>query len=310
MATVNNRLKTPQASAINGVDAGGTMTAVITEGYENVMRSAPDGLQLSVIDREVQFVRGVITCQDWVEAVNLLTGAVSTYVFYERKSGVAVGTGYIKHTLTNPVIHRMTIRLAKGGFAVVEFAFECRAADEAETIADMHAMVDDQAAPTYITAARGGYRVITTKHTDYADPTPIVIDINHVTAFEFSLTLPLVKECNDIDLAYTCVDADLSGMTAAGSIGFQDSEIATAKLKCQQMLLAAEGDLVLTVLQSRGATNKVITISHVIFLSAGENSDVNTPFTGYTAQFDIANDPATPLTLEGTDKIITIADAT
>ena len=65
----------------------------------------------------------------------------------------------------------------------------------------------------------------------------------------------------------------------------------------------------LTVLQSQAATNKVITIANVIFLSAGENSNVGAPFTGYNAQFDIANDPGTPLTLEGANKIITIEDA-
>jgi len=298
MATVNNRVKTPQASVINGVDAGGTMTAVITEGYENVMRSAPDGLQLPVIDREIQYVRGVIVTQDWIKAIDLLTGTLGTYVFYERKSGAAVATGYIQHTITAPVIHRITIRLTKAGYAQVEFAFECKAADETGTIADMHAMLDDQAAPSDISSARGGYRVVTTAHG--------AVSIYHVTSFEFSLAMKLVKACNDADVAYTCVDANLTGMTATGSIGFQDSEIATTNLKCQQLLLAVAGDLVLTVLQSQGATNKVITIANVVFLSAGENSNVETDFTGYTAQFDIANDPATPLTLEGTDKIITI----
>ncbi len=305
MVTVNERVKIPQASVINGVDAGGVMTAVITEGFENVMRSAPDGLQLPTIDREIQFCRGVITTQDWVEAIGLLTGTVGTYVFYERKSGAAA-TGYIEHTITAPVIHRISIRLTKAGFAQVEFAFECRAADETKTIADMHAMADDHAAPTDITSARGGYRVVTTAHG--------AVSIYHVTAFEFSLAMKLVKACNDADVAYTCVEANLAGMTAAGSIGFQDSEIATAKLKCQALLLAVAGDLVLTVLQSQGATNKVITIANVVFLSAGENSNVEADFTGYTAQYDIANDPGTPLTLEGSgeplaNKIITIENA-
>jgi len=291
----------PQASVINGVDVGGTMTAVISEGYENILRSAPDGLQLPTVDREVQFCRGTIVSQDWVEAINLLTGTVDTYVFYERISGVAAATGYVKHTITNPVIHRISIRLTKGGFAQVEFGFECKAADETKTFADMHTMLDGQAAPSDISSARGGYRVSTTAHG--------AVSVYHVTDFTFSLQLPLARACNDADVAYTAVDAILNGLTASGSIGFQDSEIATAKLKCQQLLLASAADLVLTVVQSRGATSKVITIANVVFLSAGENSDVGAQYTGYSAQFDIANDPDTPLTLEGTNKIITIEDA-
>jgi len=235
--------------------------------------------------------------------VELLTGTLGTYVFYERKSGVAAATGYIEHTITAPVIHRISIRLTKAGYAQVEFAFECKAADETVTIADMHAMADDHAAPTDLTSARGGFRVATTVHgTDPND-----ISIYHVTAFEFSLAMKLVRACNDADVAYTCVEGNLSGMTAAGSLGFQDSEIAAAKLKCQTLLLASAGNLVLTVKQSQGAANKVITIANVIFLSAGENSNVDADFTGYTAQYDIANDPDTPLTLEGDNKIITIA---
>jgi hypothetical protein len=89
MATVNKRVGLPQAVTINGVDAGGAMVARIQEGYDNILRSAPDGLQVPVKDKEAEYVRGEIVTQDWVEAVNLLTGTVGTFVFYERKSGVA-----------------------------------------------------------------------------------------------------------------------------------------------------------------------------------------------------------------------------
>jgi len=299
MATVNKRVMAPQATVINGVDLGGTMTAAISEGYENILKSAPDGLQLPTIDREIQFCRGTIVSQDWTEAINLLTGTVGTYVFYERSSGVAAATGYIKHTLTSPVIHRIAIRLTKGGFAQVEFGFECKAADETTTLADMHAMTDGQAAPSDISSARGGFRVTTTAHGD--------VSVYHVTDFTFSLQLPLARACNDADIAYTAVDTILTGLSASGSIGFQDSEITSAKLKCQDLLLASAANLVLTVVQSQGATSKVITIANTVFLSAGENSDVGAQYTGYSAQFDIANDPDTPLTLEGDNKIITIA---
>ena len=302
MTTVNERVGIPQAITINGVDTGGVMTAAISVGYDNIMRSAPDGLQVPLKDKEIQFVRGTIVTQDWVEVLNILIGVVGTYVFYERKSGVAPATGFIQHTITAPVIHQANFTLTKGGYAVASFSFECRAADPTKTIADMWALLDDQAAPTYLTTARGGYRIETAKH----GVEPTWINILHVTDFNFGLTLPLVRACNDADIGYTCVDARLDGLIAAGSIGFQDALITGAVLTCQQLIAAARNSLILTVTQGGGAADKTITILGVDFNNVGGNSDVNTPFTGYSADFEVSNDETTQLTLEGDNKIITI----
>lgn len=299
MATVNKRVGLPQAVTINGVDAGGAMMARIDAGFDNIMRSAPDGLSPPVQDKEVQYVRGTIVTQDWIEAVNLLTGVVGTYIFYERKSGVAEATGFVKHTITAPVIHQVTITLTKGGYAIVSLNFECRAADETKTIADMWALLDSQAAPAYISAARGGFRVVSAVH-------GASIDIYHTMSFNFTLALPLVRACNDGDVGYTCIDARVSGLTAGGSISFQGGEITGAILTCQELIAAAKGTLVITVKQGQGGANKVITIAGVDFSSISSPSDVNTPFTEYAANFDVANDAGTPLTLAGTNKIITI----
>jgi len=302
MTTVNKRVGIPQAMVINGVDAGGIMTAAISAGYDNIMRSAPDGLQVPLKDKEIQFVRGTIVTQDWIEAINLLTGTLGTKVFYERKSGVAVDTGFIKHTITAPVIHSVNFAFTKGGYSPASFNFECKAADETKGITDMWLPEDDQAAPTHISAARGGYRIESAKHgVDAA-----WIDIHHVTAFNFALALPLVRACNDLDVGYTCVDARLDGLTAAGSISFQDASIATATILCQKLAVAARNSLVLVVTQGGGAADKTITILGVDFNNVGSSSDASTPFTGYNADFEVSNDVTTQLTLAGDNKIITI----
>lgn len=302
MTTVNKRVGIPQAMVINGVDAGGIMTAVISAGHDNIIRSAPDGLEVGMKDKEIQFVRGTIVTQDWVEVINLLTGAVGTYIFYERKSGVAEATGFIKHTITAPVIHQASFTLTKGGYATAGFSFECKAADETKGIADMWLPEDSQAAPTYVSAARGGYRVESAKH----GVEPTWTNIYHVMDFNFALNLPLVRACNDLDVGYTCVDARLDGLTAAGSISFQDASIATATILCQKLAVAARNSLVLVVTQGGGAADKTITIAGVDFNNVGSNSDAGAPFTGYGADFEVSNDPDTVLTLEGTNKIITI----
>jgi hypothetical protein len=299
MATVNKRIYHPQAMAINGIDAGGAMTANINCGFDNILRSAPDGLQVPLRDREVQFVRGTIVSQNWIEAIALLTGTLGTYVFYERKSGVAEAAGYIKHTITAPVIHRIALAITKGGYATVSFDFECRAADPTKTIADMWAMTDSQNAPTYIAAARGGYRV---ESAVFAT----TINIYHVTGFNFAIALPLVKECNDADIGYTCVDALLDGLTANGSISFQDATITATALLALTLVTHAKGTLILTLTQGQGAADKVVTVAGVEFDNAGQNSSANAPFTEFTVNFEVANDPTTQLTLTGTNKIITI----
>jgi hypothetical protein len=301
MATVNKRVYSPQAQVINGVDAGGAMSAIIDEGYDNVIRSAPDGLAVAVVDRQVQYCRGTVVSQDWIHMIDLLTGTVGTYVFYERKSGAAAATGYIKHTITNPVIYKARIAANAQGYMTVSFDFECKAADETKTIADMHTITDSQAAPTYVSAARGGYRVETCVHG--------AVSIYHVTAFDFEIAMQLLKACNDADIAYTAVDAREDGMSAQGSLSFQDAEVTVAKLKCQDLALAAAGSLVLTVTQSQGATDKVITIARVIFNTAQPSSRSGGDFSEYRAGFEVTNDPATPLTLAGANEIITIADA-
>ncbi|MCJ7778634.1 MAG: hypothetical protein MUP16_10005 [Sedimentisphaerales bacterium] len=300
MATVNKRVYHPQAMTINTVAVGGIMTVAVQEGYENIVRSSPDGLQgPPIVDRECQFCRGTIVVQDWIDAVLLLLGTIGTCIFYERISGVAATTGYTMHTLTNPVIHTITLTFNKGGYATVSANFECKANDETETIADMHAMTDTHAAPTYVPASRGGWRIISAVLG--------AINIYHLTGFTFTITLPLVKACKDEDIAYTAVDARLDGLTATGLINFQDSEITASQLKVQQLLLASAEDLIITVVQSPGTGNKVITIANIIFTGDGENYDVNAEFTGYSANYEVNNDPAAPLTLGTAPKILTIA---
>jgi len=302
MVTVNKRVGLPQAVVINGVDAGGAMTAIIEQGYDSIIKTGPDGLEAQIEDREAVYTRGQIISQDFVHIVELLTGAVGTYVFYERKSGVAAETGYIKHTITNPVIHRVALSARKAQYATITADFECMAADPTMTFGDMWAPLDSQAAPSYISAARGGYRI--------ASAVLGALNIYHLTSFDFTLALTLVKECNDADVGYTCVDARPDGLTAEGSLNFQDSAVATGPpvlLTCQSLLAAARGDLVVTLNSSQGGAAKAITVAGVVFRTVRRTSDANTPFADHVANFGVCNDPALPLTLAGANKILAVA---
>jgi hypothetical protein len=187
-------------------------------------------------------------------------------------------------------------------YSTATFDFECLAADETAGLAAMWTQEDGQAAPAYMTAARGGIRIVTTVHG--------VKSIYHVTRFTFNIAIKMSKRCNDGDVGYTCVDLDVDdNMTAGGSIGFEDGSVTDSQILGQQLIVAARANLVLTVRQGGGATSKVITIAGVDFDSFGDDSSAEGDYDDYSLDFDVTNSTATPLTLDGTNKIITIADA-
>jgi len=298
MSTVNNRVKRPQTVVINGVDNGGLMSAKITSGFDQILKTPFDGLQVSIRDKYTQFCRGDVTTQDFATFYTLLTGTLGTYVCYERKSGTAEATGWLKHTIKNPVIHKISFSISKDGYSTVSFSFECKAASETEGLSALWTVTDSQSAPTYIAAERGGFRIISAVHGS--------TDIYHNTGFEFSLAGILTKESNDEDIAYTCVEVD-TPYDISGSLSFQDGTISNSLLKAQTLILAAAANLVLTVASSAGAANKVITIANVDFDNFSSDSSSEATFTGYSVSFGIANNATTQLTLSGANKIITFA---
>jgi len=302
MTTVNERVRAPRAHTINGIDAGGMMTARITEGYDEENKSSPDGLQVPLKDKYTEFVRGTITTQDLTTPIAVMTGIVGTLVFYEKRMGGDEITGYIKHTINNPIVHRINISSRKGQYGTITYDFECLAADETEGILDMWEQLDGQAAPTYIEAARGGWRIASAVWST-------AISIYHITAFDFTLAANLIKESNDLDVGYTCCEAVLEGLTGTGSLSFQDATIdgTPAILKLATLITSAPDKLVLTIVSSQGAAAKVLTLLGVDWISSDSNSDVNATFTEYTGNFEIVNNLTTQLTLAGTNKILDIA---
>jgi len=304
MVAVNKRTRTPQAFKINGIDNGGAMTAEIEMGFDQRLRSSPDGLQVPLQDKYTEYVRGRITTQDWSTAIGILTGTVGTLVFYERNSAVAEATGYTSYTITAPIVHRIGLSLRKDGYATATYEFECLAADETKGIDDMFVPLPAQAAPTYIPAARGGYRVASAVYSTLTS----AVNIYHVTSFDFTLATRLLKESNDGDVGYTCVEAVLDGLEANGSLAFQDMEAAGTPvlLKAQQLLIAARDQLVLTITQGGGGAAKTLTLLGVDFDHIGGRSNSD-GYTEQTIDFQITNDVTTQLTVAGTNTIIAVA---
>jgi hypothetical protein len=305
MATVNKRSKLLLSNVINGVTAGGATVARIDAGYDEIVKSTPDGLQIPFVERATQFVRGSQTWECWAELINLLTGTVGSSVFYERKSGIAAATGYVKHQINNPVIYRANLNQSKGQYMTATAEFECRFASETAIISDVWAMTDSQAAPTFNVAARGGWRIISATFTPASSS---AINLYHLLSFNFSIALALAKASNDSDKGYTAVDADLeAGVDCSGSLTLEDSTVASSVILAAQLLLAARGTLVLTVAQGAGAANKTITINGVQFGSGGRSLDAGKPFNDGSIGFTVTNNSTTPLTLAGANKIIAIA---
>jgi hypothetical protein len=301
----NNRTLLLLARTINGIATGGQVSATIAAGYENSIRSAPDGLQVPVIDRDTQFVRGSMVTEDWVHVIDLLTGTVGTDVFYERKSGAAAATGYIKHTLNNPVVYRASLSQSQGQYLRAGCSYECRFDSANTTWTDVWTITDAQAAPTYVAAARGGWRVTEAVF----DPAGTPITIGHILSFNLDIAMQLVKACNDADLGYTAVDAlPEAGMIINGTLVTQDHSINASAMLASRLIAAGRKSLRLTVKSSEGATNKVITVAGVIFGALTQNPTGDGRYNADTLNFIIGNSTTTPLTLNGDNKLITITN--
>ncbi|HOQ06047.1 MAG TPA: hypothetical protein PKY88_12635 [Anaerohalosphaeraceae bacterium] len=301
MAVVNKRIFCPTATAVNGVSVGGTVSVRLTAGFDNILRSGADGLQVPIVDRDVQFVRGSVTVQDWPKVLDLLTGTVSNLVFYERKSGTGPTGGYIKHTLNNPCIHNIRLEIRQGSYASVSFDFECRFGDETAAIADVWQQTDAQNAPTYVSAARGGWRIRSCLHGNTA--------IAHPLGLSLSVSVPMLRACNDADLGYTAVDLSPEcGLAVNGSLSFQDASIQNNVILSNQLLTSSAAALQLVLVQSAGGTPLELTIAGVLFGSA-DASGGQLAYDVFSMPFSISNNLSAPLTLEGPNKLLIIEEA-
>ncbi|MCE5184930.1 MAG: hypothetical protein LLF76_02250 [Planctomycetaceae bacterium] len=292
-------------SVINGVDQGGEMSIAIDEGYDEIAESSVEGTEVAVVDRGAQYVRGVCATQSWMTVISLLAGTIGTYVFYERKSGAAAATGWLKHTLTSPVIWDVEFNWNQGSYGTATFKFECRFATAATVISDVHSLMDSQAGPTLSDELElGGYRI---------DSAALgVLAIYGVSAFRFHLGLKLAKSSVGAALGYTSVDAELgaAGGRADGSLTFQDSSVATTVGKEAQLLTAARASLVLSGKMASGAENKKVTVAGVMFTTCSRRMVGNRQqYAETTANYIISNSLATPLTIAGANKIIVMEDA-
>lgn len=305
MATVNNRIiQGVQAHVINGIQNGMPVRHRIQAGFDDQRQNPVDGLQLSMVDLITEFVRGEFASLDWVHFIELLTGIVGTNVFYQRKSGAPEAGGYIKHTLNNPVIYKMALSLKHRKDGEISGSYECRAADETKGMTDMWEKLDNQNAPTYI----GAVRALEIATCVFGSS----LDVYHVTGLDVYIEMPLLKASHDGDVGYTAVDAVLSGLRAYGTLTMQDAEITDSQCKGMQLCKAGRDNLVLAVKQAQGVTEKILTLAGVMFTSVGHNT--SNPEAGgnpnpdeFSVPFIVANDASTPLTLAGTNKILTIA---
>ena len=205
---------------LNGVAAGGLMSASFQFGYEDIVTAPADGLSFPEVDRLTQYCRGTITSQDWINVISALNGAVGTYIFYSRESGAAT---YTKWTVTAPVIHSASFNLAHRGYGSCTWNFECKASNTTDGFATM--LVADTAtatAPAVSVTTHRGLEILTVVHT--TDTT----DIYHVTGLTFNVAGNLMKASQDGDTGYTAVDVVWGGTSMTGTMTIQDSEASDA----------------------------------------------------------------------------------
>jgi len=279
-------------NVINGVTAGGLMTASVSEGFDDIVTAPHDGYDFPETDRLTAFCRGSITCQDWIEVLNVLNGTVGTYVFYEKESGAATVTS---HTLLNPTIHQASISLAHRGRASATWAFECKAADANDTIGDLHAIVTAAEAPAATIEYSPGLEITAGTHGAGE------ASFYHIMGLTVNVQGNLIKASSDGDAGYTAVDVVWGGVPITGTLTIQD------RASYQTLLTNTESNLVLTVKQCQGASDKTLTIKNVVFSGASQSANSAPGYTAYNLDFYVNGDQSSPLTLSGGSAAITLA---
>ena len=296
MTTTNNRVLHAQNSVINGVSAGGLVTASIFEGFDSVVSSPADGLEMPTTDRFMKVVRGSMVSQDWVELLNIIQGTVGTFVFYEQESGA---TSYLKHTITEPVVHAATLDIPVKGFATCTWQFHCRPVADDDTFADMWTKLPGQAVPTAILSNRA---VNITGDCMLAS-TPIP----HVTGVTLNINGGLAVSGNDGALTNSGVDVVWGGNAINGTLTSQDPNIT------QTLLDAALGDLIIPLTAAKGGlsphVNQTLTIKQVEFISNDNSSNAGPGYSGQSLNWvgGVSGDKSIT-TATTNDNVITILD--
>ena len=282
-------------AVINGIAAGGLVNGTIDYGYEDILTTPADGTTFPEVDRLTQFVRGNITSQDWVNVLAVITGTVSSYIWYERESGLAT---VCKNTLLNPVIHQAGITLTHRQHATCNWAFECKAADDDDGFAALFAADTGAVLPAAVTPSTRGLEILALAHGGS-------LDIYHVQQLQWNLQATLTRGSGDGDVGYTAVDRVWGGQPLGGSITIQELNAAGADAKAAMAILAAaEGDLVATVLTSQGGANKTLTLKNVVFTTSQQNLDSSGAYMSTTINF-VQNSPAAERLGLGTDSPMT-----
>ena len=268
-------------AVINGIAAGGLMSAQIDEGYDDIITAPHDGNNFPTTDRLTQFCRGTITSQDWITMLSVLNGTTGTYVFYEKESGVDTVT---KHTLVNPVIFSAAVSLGHRSHGSCAWSFECKAADDTTGFSvgttPFHQVDNGAAAPSAITAKGRSLEMTATTHSGNT--------INHVIGLDFTLAAQLVRASQDGDVGYTAVDKIYSGTPVSGTITFQESIVSDGDTRPQVLLADDPADLVVAVKQEQGGSNKTLTINDVMFTSLGASYDSGTGYRTHTMPFIVS----------------------
>jgi len=279
MAIVNNRLLhaahlsdlSDVAGIINGIDAGGLMSASIQAGFDDVIAAGYDGFSMPEVDRFTQFVRGSVITQDWIEVLNILAGTVSRYTFYERNSG---GPTFRRNELQWPYIHAASINLAHRGRADCSFNFECwfdNTNSDISKIWTTSDLISDSTVSDTI-AYSPGLEIETCIH----DPGVGDSDIYHVLGFSMTIAGQLSRASADSDVGYTAVDIGWGGQPISGTLTIQDAE------RHHTLLAAGKADLILVIKMAQGAASKTLTVKDVVFTNLDSTSNSGAGYTGYT----------------------------
>jgi len=296
----NNRVFLAQGLTTNGIAVGGLAEISVDAGYQNIIRSSPDGaVGTEDVDRAGLAVDVSLSGTDVTKGNAILAAAVGDTEFYGKESGAAT---WQKRTMPGVLWHSLDLDLPQTADGSMSLRGAIRFAEGTTTLAQVIAATGEQTQQPVITYPARLFR----PHNAIFDPGSEIPPKNLVSVRLALAVEQLLQDFGDDDLGMTAVD--ITGWNDLQvTLVHKDASEINGRDRATQLIEAGRGILTVTLMGRGGAANKTLTINNLQWTrGSGRKAKDYWEFT-MTGSASWRKPDGTGYTLNSTDKLFAIA---
>lgn len=243
------------APVINAVSMGGMTSIETTQDYMHNVDSQQDGVGgPSDADEAGQQVKVSIASTDVLQLIPLLIATPTAATWYGFESGAST---FAKGSLVAPVLNSGRFNVAKGGYATINVAGQCRFPDAAATFDDVEGFVRTQNEPAQVHPQRLWQPGACTH--DALAP-------NHLQSLGFALNARLMVDYDSGDMGTTAVDRAEWGLVEVELV-IRDSSVSGNSDMATALMNNGVKDLVVALTGVGDTPDKTLTLRNCKFRS-------------------------------------------